>query len=289
LRGLLRVVPSFFTRKGSEYMLSNTAEDIGTMASEDLFENMAEDSIKVDTEEAVPEVVTEKTELTETATQDVAPVRESKKEKATTTQIKVSALDRAKERGLRILQNNTVDKLFKKQNITPTDSEDDDYEELDVVALFASDGNEKEDETLSRIKTRAYNESIDADGLTADLLPIVREELIEEVRADVQDEWSEAFKNRCAAYEKSQEVPVPVFQQIQMWLLFPVVGTVIFFIMCMAIAFERKNKYPVNLKNWAKAQIRFAWVYVIATAIVLFVVYWAGVSFIEVIHRGLRA
>ncbi len=197
-------------------------------------------------------------------------VVEIEPESAPETAIKEPISDKFKNLALSNFQRMTVDRIVKPQEEDPFDSSS-------IMWMFdIEDTPEKQEAFLAEIKEQTEVEEVDL-GLVS---------LIKcEVLKDVQGNINEVYR----VYEERQTVTTDSYIKIQMWSYFPIIGTVIYLLMLLAITVDKRDKYPVSLKNWAKAQLKFAWITVFVTAIVVFVFVASGISFVNIIQRGLSS
>lgn len=177
---------------------------------------------------------------------------------------------RFKSFALRNFQRATVDKIVK-----PADADDD----IDLMELFAMKPERVEEENaelITRVKEQTALEEIDMG-------------LVSVIKQDVINDLQREFQQKITVYDEANTVTTDEFVRIQMWSYFPVVGSTLYFLMLLAIVFDHSAKYNASLKNWAKAQLKFFWIYLVVTAVTVFTCCAAGISFINIIQRGLRA
>lgn len=175
-----------------------------------------------------------------------------------------------KEKVIDQFQKMTVDRLVN-QSMEPTDSNMD-----DLLWMFEDDTPEEQQAFAEEIKEKAEMEEVDLG-------------LVSLIKCEVLKDIESVQKEKLQIYDELQTVTTDTYVKIQMWSYFPIIGSVIYLLMLLAITVDPKGKYNTSLRNWAKAQLKFYWIYALVTLVIVFVAIASGISFINIIQRGLRA
>lgn len=175
-----------------------------------------------------------------------------------------------KEKVIDQFQKMTVDRLVN-QSMEPTDSNMD-----DLLWMFEDDTPEEQQAFAEEIKEKAEIEEVDLG-------------LVSLIKCEVLKDIESVQKEKLQIYDELQTVTTDTYVKIQMWSYFPIIGSVIYLLMLLAITVDPKGKYNTSLRNWAKAQLKFYWIYALVTLVIVFVAIASGISFINIIQRGLRA
>lgn len=210
------------------------------------------------------------TEMKQAMEPELQKVEVTEETKKGTREYKEPFSQRVKLAALDNFQKLTVDKI-----VQPNEFHGEMFSDDEILSLFDTTP-EQQEAFLAEVKDKTESEELDLG-------------LVEVVKQEVLRDMQETIKEKQTVYEQSMTVSSDTFVRIQMWSFFPIIGTVLYFLMLLAITVDRKGKYPGSLKNWAKAQLKFFWIYVLVTAIVVFCCVMAGISFMNIIQRGLRA
>lgn len=122
-------------------------------------------------------------------------------------------------------------------------------------------------------------EIVEAEQVSPEMIRFIKNELMEELKTNGGLVINKYNNGRAVAQEE--------FYKIQLWSYFPLIGIPVYFLFLVALSANIRGKYTVTMQNFAKAQLRTFWAYLIAHLSVLFVAYYSIISFMAVIRRGL--
>ena len=122
---------------------------------------------------------------------------------------------------------------------------------------------------------------ISAEEIRPELVDYIKSELMEKMQAERSNVIYEFINGRGVSQEE--------FYKLQLWSYFPVLGIPIYFYFLVVLSVNRRQKYAVTLQNYAKAQLKTFWIYLVAHASVLFVAVASMTSLVNIIQRGLAA
>lgn len=175
-----------------------------------------------------------------------------------------------KEKVIDQFQKVTVDKLVNHPLETESTNMD------DLLWMFEDDTPEEQQAFAEEIKEKAEIEEVDLG-------------LVSLIKCEVLKDIESVQKERLQIYDDLQTVSTDTFVKIQMWSYFPIIGSIVYLLMLLAITVDPKGKYNTSLRNWAKAQLKFYWIYALVTLVIVSVAIASGISLINIIQRGLRA
>lgn len=196
-----------------------------------------------------------------------------------------------KEKIEQSIERNTIDRL-----IHTSHQEENEYEF--IVSLFEmGETSEFTDSLKAKVEMEQslYEETeqtalveqvvsapvISAEEIRPELVDYIKSELMEKMQAERSSVISEFINGRAVSQEE--------FYKLQLWSYFPVLGIAIYFYFLVVLSVNRRQKYAVTLQNYAKAQLKTFWIYLVAHASVLFVAVASMTSLVNIIQRGLAA
>lgn len=122
-------------------------------------------------------------------------------------------------------------------------------------------------------------EIVSAEEIKPEIVELIKDELM----AQLQEHKKEVINEFMAGKAASQEE----FYKIQLWSYFPVIGIPVYLFFLLVLSVNKRHKYNASMQNFAKAQLKTFWIYLVAHASVLFVAAASMTSLINIIQRGL--
>lgn len=208
-----------------------------------------------------------------------------------------------KEKVEQSLEKNTIDRLINTEHQTDMDfivslfempseyvtdtlktkaeTEQSLYEEY--IASNESNTEAGEDiETDTTLLEKAVSEPVvSAEEIRPELVEYIKTELMEQMQTKKNSVIDEFINGRAVSQEE--------FYKLQLLSCFPLFGIPIYFFFLVVLSVNKRSKYTVSIQNYAKAQLRTFWIYLIAHGSVLFVAAASMTSLINIIQRGLAA
>lgn len=187
-------------------------------------------------------------------------------------------------------EKRTIDKFINTERQTDMDF---------IVELFEMDTNIITDSVKSKIESEYdlcessvadsedYIEKVVSESVVS--AEEIRPELVEYIKAELMTQMQSNRTHVIDEFINGRAVSQEEFYKLQLLSCFPLLGIPIYFLFLLVLSINRKSKYAVTIQNYAKAQLRTFWIYLIAHGSVLFVAAASMTSLINIIQRGLAA
>ena len=117
----------------------------------------------------------------------------------------------------------------------------------------------------------------------------IKPEIVELIKAELLAKMQEHKKEVIDEFMTGKAVSQEEFYKIQLWSYFPVIGIPVYLFFLLVLSVNKRNKYNASMQNFAKAQLKTFWIYLVAHASVLFVAAASMTSLINIIQRGLAS
>lgn len=193
-----------------------------------------------------------------------------------------------KEKVADTIERNTVGKIIKTNEISEQEfissMFSDDFYNSDFVTEINNkykESSDFDDNTEKTEENTSKAEIVHVEELKPEVIEFIANEVMNKVRTDQQGTIVEYIQNRATTQEE--------FYKLELLSYFPIIGIPIYFLMLLTLSINAKGRYDVSIQNFAKAQLRMFWIYVVAHLSVIFVVIASMTSLINIIQRGLAA
>lgn len=175
-----------------------------------------------------------------------------------------------KEKVMSGIEKRTIDRLVKAKDDT-----DDDF----PMCLF-EDYTEDEDENHSTTElAERIKKNTDVEEIDLGMISLVKMEVLKDLQAKAEE--------KVIVYNETNTVTPDEYIKIQMWSYFPIIGSLIYLVLLLALSFNRNGRYKESMQNWAKAQLKLYWIYIVVTLLVIVLMAFAGIALFDVFNRGL--
>lgn len=146
-------------------------------------------------------------------------------------------------------------------------------DQIDIPVAGVEDGKE--------LVTVKKAEVVEADELSPDVVEFITASVIERMQKERGVVINDYMSKNVATQEE--------FFKIQLLGYFPVIGVLMYLAALVCLSANRRNRYNISMQNFAKAELKTFWMYLIAHASVIFVAVASMTSLINIIQRGLAA
>lgn len=131
--------------------------------------------------------------------------------------------------------------------------------------------------TIPKVKA----EIIKADEIKPELVEFITNTVVEKIQAEKKGKLLEIIQGRVITQEE--------WYKLILWKYFPVIGVPIYLMLLLLLSLNKTGKYDPTLVNFARAEIKTFWIYLLVHIIVVFTCCMAVISLINIIQRGLMA